>query len=1391
MYVCVSNSIKDLEAQREQGNTRIAQLEEELVEDQRKKVRENVELIRLNRSLALQAVQVAALEAEKQTLERDREQLQEALRQAITENELIRVQLMDTKNQLTSLGVELQDSHEQQQRSRDLEDELKESQQEKEILKEYNSRLLSLSHAENSQEQLQNQKYEDLQERLSEMQLKLDTLSDSRAVIADQDMCSSPRQQSSPAKEPSLLSQVTLVIILIVTTRFIDRMLQGATLAVDKTANVGKMKATHLQSKLEQELSEKTKLMQLLEQLQNHQQEERPTENSAQEKLIREQVRILEDSLKREQEERESLGKKIELEKQEVFKLRQEHHQMLEKLHTLESIMGNTNTLQGVNFCNITFWTNLYLKKHSEQRSMTHICRTTAFSDLTVTMNLLLTNSQTGKTTNDRHTLAFEKTQQMTHDVPSVNFQTVKSNAVEGETSKRREKPSLREQESNQNLQNDLISEAEVYEDQVKTSTFKELTGNLTNNTLEDNSPTTEPNTQGLSPSILNSSTRYFISDDFLSSDVDKQDPRSKPQEKHERIPSLLQTASVVMSHLHSANSNEHTRKLTLTEPMHFIAHPSNPSYLSLEPSNFMKDKFLKKGRSISEANVQLLNPSASDTDSASLRVLIAAPLEPLAENNPLQENTDVQTRDGCIDQVPPPKDSSHIKIRKFSDENEMKIIPSDHECLSTHLDDSPVILNDEYHDTMPPSPSEDLDQTIVHSSNEKLSKASHLELARELTRCQELLRMQCNLNAVYKKELVSLGQQLSQRESNEAKMISNMKKIIQSQMCHINKLHKDTLTNSERFTHRLSRNEQSSLAVGQNQGLFEIHIQHLKLYPEFASLWNSEMPGVFLSWVFFDKDVAKTPTNEGLDIDFSHSVVYRVDINHAFFNYLLFCSNFPVPRRSVRWLVVSFFHAAPVNKQTGEEYCEQQSNTPKKEENSNSQEISVIRNDENLDEINVVASDREENNEGSEDSFEEEEVEEEGQRLGQGALHFAELLDYPNNKLHLTIPIVGPHENNPHTELGILQCWFRMNCLLDQIENFKDELKKPTPKVLNPEHYSPSSSLPYKLSQLSESLIPSMPIPEVYTHESPPSEVPILKASLSEDLMPATPKPAARRKKKSPSFRKPSVIKKVHSIVIAPADERISVLEKVPILDETSPINDYHKTMTISAVVHPTPAPRKSTTGLADPPKKSNENRGDEKTATTLIPAILPVAQQDSKVIFKEGPEEDELVIDINYLWLAPLSSPMLDFALKQFYIDYTFLEYFGENMETKSVHRSEIIDNSLHFNYSEIDKSTHGHQHKLLAQMFNKSTSDREECKIRFVVVSEPLDEDSSMQDCGEIGYAVLDMVEVLNYDGNWANIDIAVINYNGDMIGTLNINIGGIDTIKKVARELNIPQ
>nr|CAD7412108.1 unnamed protein product [Timema cristinae] len=183
------------------------------------------------------------------------------------------------------------------------------------------------------------------------------------------------------------------------------------------------------------------------------------------------------------------------------------------------------------------------------------------------------------------------------------------------------------------------------------------------------------------------------------------------------------------------------------------------------------------------------------------------------------------------------------------------------------------------------------------------------------------------------------------------------------------------------------------------------------------------------------------------------------------------------------------------------------------------------------------------------------------------------------------------------------------------------------TSQVHTPEHYSPSSSLPYKLCHLSESLIPSVPIPEVFTHESPPSEVPILKASLSEDVMPETPKPAARRKKKSPSFRKHSVIKKVHSIVIDPADKRISVLEKVPILDETSSINDYHKTTTISADVHPTPAPRKGTTGLADPPKKSNgttiEASAMECKALNVLPKTFQYRSSKLKPVaglFKRG---------------------------------------------------------------------------------------------------------------------------------------------------------------------------
>ncbi|KAJ8873261.1 hypothetical protein PR048_026895 [Dryococelus australis] len=70
-------------------------------------------------------------------------------------------------------------------------------------------------------------------------------------------------------------------------------------------------------------------------------------------------------------------------------------------------------------------------------------------------------------------------------------------------------------------------------------------------------------------------------------------------------------------------------------------------------------------------------------------------------------------------------------------------------------------------------------------------------------------------------------------------------------------------------------------------RGLFELHVGHLQLCPTVVS--ELEHRSLFLSWVFCDKEVGCTlpqPTST-LPVDYHHSTVYQVDVDHSFVNYL------------------------------------------------------------------------------------------------------------------------------------------------------------------------------------------------------------------------------------------------------------------------------------------------------------------------------------------------------------------------------------------------------------------------------------------------------------------------------------------------------------------------
>lgn len=96
-------------------------------------------------------------------------------------------------------------------------------------------------------------------------------------------------------------------------------------------------------------------------------------------------------------------------------------------------------------------------------------------------------------------------------------------------------------------------------------------------------------------------------------------------------------------------------------------------------------------------------------------------------------------------------------------------------------------------------------------------------------------------------------------------------------------------------------------------------------------------------------------------------------------------------------------------------------------------------------------------------------------------------------------------------------------------------------------------------------------------------------------------------------------------------------------------------------------------------------------------------------------------------------------DCSVKQLYVEYTFLGFFGHLYETpESVNKS--INSLMIFNFRkdfELEKSTHGKQLKMLMEMLKDGTKH----PLRLVVVSEPTSSDlendnEELFECEEIG-------------------------------------------------------
>ncbi|XP_047356509.1 LOW QUALITY PROTEIN: uncharacterized protein LOC124951742 [Vespa velutina] len=164
---------------------------------------------------------------------------------------------------------------------------------------------------------------------------------------------------------------------------------------------------------------------------------------------------------------------------------------------------------------------------------------------------------------------------------------------------------------------------------------------------------------------------------------------------------------------------------------------------------------------------------------------------------------------------------------------------------------------------------------------------------------------------------------------------------------------------------------------------------------------------------------------------------------------------------------------------------------------------------------------------------------------------------------------------------------------------------------------------------------------------------------------------------------------------------------------------------------------------------------------------------EHDKKDILKKYPlEKDTIVIEINKIILFENSSVMLDDEVHLLYVEYSFLGYRGADMETESVMKPKTAKEPLIYNFKKIfpiDEEYHPIERNTLRAMLNESINPN----IKFILVSEPLPEETDIKDCVEIGYAYFNIREYALGD-NDQSITLPIIDEKQtEKIGSLTVN------------------
>ncbi|XP_060717635.1 protein fantom [Tachysurus vachellii] len=173
------------------------------------------------------------------------------------------------------------------------------------------------------------------------------------------------------------------------------------------------------------------------------------------------------------------------------------------------------------------------------------------------------------------------------------------------------------------------------------------------------------------------------------------------------------------------------------------------------------------------------------------------------------------------------------------------------------------------------------------------------------------------------------------------------------------------------------------------------------------------------------------------------------------------------------------------------------------------------------------------------------------------------------------------------------------------------------------------------------------------------------------------------------------------------------------------------------------------------------------EYNATSDNDVIIPQLERPVK-------EGCRLKIEILSLLFDPSSSVALDQSVQQVYVEYRLLDIPVATTETPMSLKKPTEGEEIHFNFSRVIHVNSMKAAPLKQYLYTKlEKTDAKQGRLKFTVVSEPLNEED---ECVDVGHAYLDLRELLltGNDVTECQIDIVRIDGDQEVVGRLKVSL-----------------